>query len=78
VRSQAPLENDIRVAIGWFKRGRLLTVVVELFHRNGLGRTTHEEVARKMNVTKPSIDAQFRSKEELLAPICSCGIRASL
>jgi AcrR family transcriptional regulator len=78
VRGRAAGEDDIRVAISRFKRERILAVAVELFHSNGLGKTTLEEVARRMNVTKPFIYAQFKSKEDLLAEICSCGIRASL
>ena len=77
-RAEEAAVDDIRVAISKLKRDRIMAVAVELFHSNGLGRTTLEEVARRMNVTKPFIYAQFKSKEDLLAEICSCGIRASL
>ncbi|MDE1949818.1 MAG: TetR family transcriptional regulator, partial [Burkholderiales bacterium] len=50
----------------------------ELFYNNGLSNTTLEAVADQMKVTKPFIYAHFKSKSELLAEICSRGIRASL
>ncbi|MEB0001261.1 TetR family transcriptional regulator, partial [Cryobacterium sp. RTS3] len=40
--------------------------------------TTLEAVAEKINVTKPFIYSHFKSKNDLLAEICSRGIRASL
>ncbi len=73
----APLE-DIRDAVTRLKRERIIATAVELFHINGLGNTTLEAVAEKMNVTKPFIYSHFSSKSELLAEICSHGIRASL
>ena len=75
--SVAPFE-DIRDAVTRLKRERIIATAVELFHNNGLGNTTLEAVAEKMNVTKPFIYSHFRSKGELLAEICSHGIRASL
>jgi AcrR family transcriptional regulator len=74
----APVIEDIRDAVSRLKRERIITTAVELFHNHGLGNTTLEAVARRMNVTKPFIYSHFRSKEELLAEICSRGIRASL
>ncbi len=70
--------EDIREAVTRLKRERIISTAVELFHNNGLGNTTLEAVADKMNVTKPFIYSHFRSKSELLAEICSHGIRASL
>ena len=72
-----PVE-DIRDAVTRLKRERIIATAVDLFHNNGLGNTTLEAVAEKMNVTKPFIYSHFRSKGELLAEICSHGIRASL
>ncbi len=72
-----PME-DIRDAVTRLKRERIIATAVELFHNHGLGNTTLEAVAEKMNVTKPFIYSHFRSKSELLAEICSHGIRASL
>lgn len=70
--------EDIRDAVARLKRERIIATAVDLFHNNGLGNTTLEAVAEKMNVTKPFIYSHFRSKSELLAEICSHGIRASL
>ena len=70
--------EDIRDAVSRLKRERIITTAVDLFHNHGLGNTTLEAVANKMNVTKPFIYSHFKSKNELLAEICSRGIRASL
>lgn len=70
--------EDIRDAVSRLKRERIISTAVELFHMHGLGNTTLEAVAARMNVTKPFIYSHFRSKEELLAEICSRGIRTSL
>lgn len=72
-----PVE-DIRDAVSRLKRERIIATAVELFHNNGLSNTTLEAVAEKMNVTKPFIYSHFKSKNALLAEICSRGIRASL
>ena len=70
--------EDIRDAVSRLKRERIIATAVELFYSNGLGNTTLEAVADKMGVTKPFIYSHFKSKSELLAEICSRGIRASL
>ena len=72
-----PME-DIRDAVTRLKRERIISTAVDLFHNHGLGNTTLEAVAEKMNVTKPFIYSHFKSKNALLAEICSRGIRASL
>ena len=86
LRTQAPKSKsaeanpveDIRDAVTRLKRERIISTAVDLFHNNGLGNTTLEAVAEKMNVTKPFIYSHFKSKNALLAEICSRGIRASL
>ena len=70
--------EDIRDAVSRLKRERIVLTAVELFHERGLGNTTLEAVAEKMNVTKPFIYSHFKSKNDLLAEICAHGIRASL
>ena len=70
--------EDIRDAVSRLKRERIIATAVELFYGNGLSNTTLEAVADQMNVTKPFIYSHFKSKSELLAEICSRGIRASL
>ncbi len=76
VSADAP--EDIRDAVSRLKRERIIATAVELFYNNGLSNTTLEAVADQMNVTKPFIYSHFKSKSELLAEICSRGIRASL
>jgi TetR/AcrR family transcriptional regulator, cholesterol catabolism regulator len=71
-------EEDIRDAVSRLKRERVIATAVELFHQNGFMTTTLEAVAEKMNVTKPFIYSHFKSKDALLAEICSRGIRSSL
>ena len=81
-RSEPPTEEDpiedIRDAVSRLKRERIISTAVDLFYHHGLGNTTLEAVAEKMNVTKPFIYSHFKSKNHLLAEICSRGIRASL
>lgn len=67
--------DDIRGAVARLKRERIVASAVELFYRQGYGRTTLEQVADMMDVTKPFIYAHFPSKADLLAEICSRAIR---
>lgn len=52
-----------------------MAAAVDLFYQQGYGRTTLEQVADALGVTKPFIYAHFASKNELLAEICSLAIR---
>lgn len=76
--SSPPVVEDIREAVSRLKRERIIATAVDLFHQQGLGNTTLEAVASRMNVTKPFIYSHFKSKDELLAEICSRAIRSSL
>ena len=67
--------DDIRGAVARLKRERIVASAVELFYRQGYARTTLEQVADAMDVTKPFIYAHFPSKADLLAEICSRAIR---
>lgn len=67
--------DDIRGAVARLKRERIVASAVELFYRQGYERTTLEQVADAMDVTKPFIYAHFPSKADLLAEICSRAIR---
>ena len=67
--------QDLREAISHLKRERILAAAVDLFYRNGYGKTTLEQVANELQVTKPFIYAHFSSKNELLVEICSRAIR---
>ena len=74
----ADVPEDIRDAVSRLKRERIIATAVQLFYSDGFNNTTLEAVAEAMNVTKPFIYSHFSSKNELLAAICSRGIRASL
>lgn len=68
---------DIRDAISRLNRDSIVAAAVELFYKQGYARTTLEQVADAINVTKPFIYSHFRSKADLLADICSRAIRLS-
>lgn len=82
-RAASPASNDphapedIRDAISRLKRETIVAAAVELFYKKGYARTTLEEVADAIKVTKPFIYAHFKSKTELLAEICMRGTRLS-
>lgn len=66
--------EDIRDAVSRLKRERIMAAAVDLFYHQGYGRTTLDQVAAAMKVTKPFIYTHFSSKNELLAEICSRAI----
>lgn len=72
------MNDDIRAAVRDLKRERIIEAAVELFYMHGFGRTTLDELAKRMGVSKPFIYVHFRSKGELLAEICGQGIGAAL
>jgi AcrR family transcriptional regulator len=67
--------DDMREAISNLKRERILSAAVDLFYKQGYGKTTLEQVANELQVTKPFIYAHFASKNELLVEICSRAIQ---
>lgn len=73
--TDAYVPEDIRGAVARLKRERIVAAAVDLFYRQGYVRTTLEQVADSMDVTKPFIYAHFPSKADLLAEICSRAIR---
>ena len=66
--------QDVREAISHLKRERIVAAAVDLFYHQGYGKTTLEQVANELQVTKPFIYAHFASKNELLVEICSRAI----
>lgn len=48
------------------KREAVLRVAVQLFLEQGYDRTSLNEVAERLNITKPALYTYFRSKEEIL------------
>ena len=75
--ASAPLRMKIREEVAALKRARTLAVAAETFYERGYDRATLEEVAERLGVTKPFIYAHFGSKHELLAEICTLGVRAA-
>jgi AcrR family transcriptional regulator len=71
--TEAP--DDIRGAVAHLKRERIVAAAVDLFYRQGYERTTLDQVAESLDVTKPFIYSHFSSKADLLAEICSRAIR---
>lgn len=69
VNPDAP--EDIRDAVTRLKRERIVAAAVDLFYHQGYTRTTLEQVADAIQVTKPFIYSHFKSKSDLLAEICS-------
>jgi AcrR family transcriptional regulator len=67
--------QDMREAISQLKRERIVAAAVDLFYRQGYGKTTLEQVANELQVTKPFIYAHFASKNDLLVEICSRAIQ---
>jgi len=64
----------MREAISHLKRERIVAAAVELFYKQGYSKTTLDQVASELQVTKPVIYAHFNSKNDLLAEICSRAI----
>ncbi len=67
--SNAP--EDIRDAVWRLKRESIVAAAVDIFYHKGYAKTTLEEVADAIRVTKPFIYSHFKSKHDLLAEICS-------
>ena len=67
--SHAP--EDIRDAVWRLKRESIISAAVDIFYNKGYAKTTLEEVADAIHVTKPFIYSHFKSKHDLLAEICS-------
>ena len=69
--------DDMRDAVMRLKRERIVAAAVDLFYQQGYARTTLEQVADALQVTKPFIYQYFKSKNELLAEICGRAIKIS-
>ena len=54
-----------------FRRAKILDAASELFFENGYTRTTIDDIAARLGVTKPFIYNCFASKAELLAGVCN-------
>jgi AcrR family transcriptional regulator len=67
--------QDSMVAL---KRDRIVDAAADLFYERGFTRTTLDDVAERLGVTKPFIYHGFGSKTALLAEICTRGVQAAL
>ena len=47
--------EDMREAISNLKRERIVAAAVDLFYKQGYGKTTLDQVASELQVTKPFI-----------------------
>ena len=61
-----------------FKRRRIREEACRLFYQDGYENATLEAVAKKLQITKPSIYQHYANKGELLFDICKTGISLSL
>ena len=61
-----------------FKRRRIRDEACRLFYQEGYENATLEAVAKKLQITKPSIYQHYANKGELLFDICKTGISLSL
>lgn len=73
----APAAGDVRDAVSRLKRESIVSAAVEVFYHKGYAKTTLEEVADAMGVTKPFIYSHFSSKHDLLAEICRRAVQFS-
>jgi AcrR family transcriptional regulator len=55
------------------KREAVLRAAVQLFLEQGYHRATLNDVAERLNITKPALYNYFRSKEEILFECCALG-----
>ena len=64
-------QRGIKDEIGDFSRERVLDAASELFFEKGYTRTTIDDIAGRLGVTKPFIYNRFSSKAELLTEVCN-------
>lgn len=57
-----------------YKREAVLKTAVRLFNEKGFHATSLDDVARRLNVTKPTIYHYFKSKDEVLFECCRMGL----
>src|SRR5579859_3879239 len=56
------------------KREAVLRTAARLFNEQGFHATSLDDVARGLNVTKPTIYHYFRSKDDVLFECCRLGL----
>jgi AcrR family transcriptional regulator len=65
---------SMRDDVAALKRQRAVEAAVDLFYDNSYANNTLDAVAERLGVSKPFIYANFGSKAELLAEICTRGV----
>ena len=60
------------------KRGAVLHTAVRMFLERSYGRTSMNDVAMQLNITKPALYHYFRNKEEILVEICQGAVATLL
>ena len=70
--------SELKSEVVAFKRRRILEVSAHLFFEQGYEGTTLDEIANKLQVTKPYLYSYYRNKSEILFEVCQTGIRKSL
>jgi AcrR family transcriptional regulator len=60
------------------RRQRILVEASQLFFEKGYQASTLDALAKRLDITKPSLYVHYRSKSQLLAEICETGIKESL
>jgi AcrR family transcriptional regulator len=77
--AQAGTESSsLKDEIVALKREKIISAAVSLIYERGYENTTLDAVGESLGVTKPFIYSHFDSKSDLLAEICSRGIKSSL
>jgi len=72
------MRSGMRDEIARLKRERILEEARQLFFEQGYQGTTLDQVARRLEVTKPFIYSHFENKAALLGDIAERGTRLSL
>lgn len=75
---QADSITSLRDTAGALKRQRILEEASRLFFEKGYAGSTLEDLANRLDATKPFIYTYYRNKAHLLAAICETGIVESL
>ncbi len=72
------IKRHLKKELLTLKRNRILEEATELFFDQGYSGTTVDEIAARLQVTKPFIYSYFKNKEAILAAICETGISEAL
>ncbi len=68
------LATDMAKEIALYRRQLIVREAALLFFDRGYPATTMDDIAARLNVTKPVLYSQFRSKADLLFQVCQGGM----